>query len=114
MWSVGCIFAEMALQGQPLFPGDSEIDQIFKIFRFVLLLLLLPLFDLLLTTACFHRIMGTPNDEIWPGVGKLPDYKPTFPQWSKQDLGWLVKSLDEDGIDMLNVCPFSLSVQSVN
>jgi len=79
MWSVGCIFAEMALQGQPLFPGDSEIDQIFKIFR----------------------ILGTPNDEIWPGVGKLPDYKPTFPQWSKQDLAWIVSSLDEDGIDML-------------
>ena len=33
MWSVGCIFAEMAMQGAPLFPGDSEIDQIFKIFR---------------------------------------------------------------------------------
>jgi cyclin-dependent kinase len=33
MWSVGCIFAEMALKGNPLFPGDSEIDQIFKIFR---------------------------------------------------------------------------------
>lgn len=79
MWSVGCIFAEMALQGQPLFPGDSEIDQIFKIFR----------------------IMGTPNDEIWPGVAKLPDYKPTFPQWSKQDLSSLIQSLDADGIDML-------------
>jgi cyclin-dependent kinase len=35
MWSVGCIFAEMALRGNPLFPGDSEIDQIFKIFRLV-------------------------------------------------------------------------------
>jgi cyclin-dependent kinase len=33
MWSVGCIFAEMAMAGIPLFPGDSEIDQIFKIFR---------------------------------------------------------------------------------
>ncbi len=33
MWSVGCIFAEMAMAGMPLFPGDSEIDQIFKIFR---------------------------------------------------------------------------------
>lgn len=32
MWSVGCIFAEMAMR-QPLFPGDSEIDEIFKIFR---------------------------------------------------------------------------------
>lgn len=36
MWSVGCIFAEMCMHGHPLFPGDSEIDQIFKIFRSVL------------------------------------------------------------------------------
>jgi cyclin-dependent kinase len=35
MWSVGCIFAEMVMRGMPLFPGDSEIDQIFKIFRYV-------------------------------------------------------------------------------
>lgn len=35
MWSVGCIFAEMVMQGSPLFPGDSEIDQIFKIFKWV-------------------------------------------------------------------------------
>jgi cyclin-dependent kinase len=34
MWSVGCIFAEMVMR-QPLFPGDSEIDEIFRIFRFV-------------------------------------------------------------------------------
>jgi cyclin-dependent kinase len=37
MWSVGCIMAEMVLKGMPLFNGDSEIDQIFKIFRSVLL-----------------------------------------------------------------------------
>jgi cyclin-dependent kinase len=34
MWSVGAIFAEMCTR-KPLFPGDSEIDQIFKIFRCV-------------------------------------------------------------------------------
>ena len=32
MWSVGCIFAEMCNR-KPLFPGDSEIDEIFRIFR---------------------------------------------------------------------------------
>lgn len=79
MWSVGCIFAEMAMQGNPLFPGDSEIDQIFKIFR----------------------ILGTPSEESWPGVSSLPDYKPTFPQWSKQDLARIVNTLGEDGLDML-------------
>ncbi|EIM84986.1 Pkinase-domain-containing protein [Stereum hirsutum FP-91666 SS1] len=79
MWSVGCIFAEMVMRGNPLFPGDSEIDQIFKIFR----------------------ILGTPNDETWPGIRALPDYKPTFPQWSKQDLGEQVPYLDRAGLDLL-------------
>lgn len=36
VWSVGCIFAEMVNQ-RPLFPGDSEIDELFKIFRWVIL-----------------------------------------------------------------------------
>jgi cyclin-dependent kinase len=79
MWSVGCIFAEMVMQGSPLFPGDSEIDQIFKIFR----------------------ILGTPNEQAWPGVSSLPDYKPTFPQWSKQDIARIIPTLDEAGVDML-------------
>ncbi|KAJ7160020.1 kinase-like domain-containing protein [Mycena crocata] len=79
MWSVGCIFAEMAMQGQPLFPGDSEIDQIFKIFR----------------------ILGTPDEASWPGLQALPDYKPTFPQWSAQELARIVPNLDKDGIDIL-------------
>jgi cyclin-dependent kinase len=79
MWSVGCIFAEMAMQGAPLFPGDSEIDQIFRIFR----------------------ILGTPNEEVWPSVSSLPDYKPTFPQWSRQDVGRIVSTLDDVAIDML-------------
>lgn len=33
IWSIGCIFAEMATK-KPLFHGDSEIDQLFRIFRF--------------------------------------------------------------------------------
>lgn len=33
MWSVGAIFAEMCTR-KPLFPGDSEIDEIFKIFKY--------------------------------------------------------------------------------
>ncbi|KAI0697976.1 Pkinase-domain-containing protein [Cytidiella melzeri] len=81
MWSVGCIFAEMVMRGHPLFPGDSEIDQIFKIFR----------------------ILGTPNEETWPGIKQLPDYKPTFPHWSAQDLSEQVPALDDDGIDMLKL-----------
>ena len=35
MWAVGTILAEMVTK-RPLFPGDSEVDEIFKIFRLVL------------------------------------------------------------------------------
>ncbi|KLO16731.1 Pkinase-domain-containing protein [Schizopora paradoxa] len=80
MWSVGCIFAEMVLRGAPLFPGDSEIDQIFKIFR----------------------ILGTPSEESWPGVSQLPDYKSTFPQWSSRELAQVIPTLDAAGIDFLH------------
>lgn len=34
MWSIGCIFAEMVTR-RPLFPGDSEIDELYRIFRYV-------------------------------------------------------------------------------
>ena len=57
-WSVGCIFAEMA-QRKALFTGDSEIDQIFKIFQ----------------------VMGTPNETHWKDALKLSDFKATFPKW---------------------------------
>ncbi len=60
IWSTGAIFYEMAHK-RPLFIGDSEIDQIFKIFQ----------------------ILGTPTEETWPGIKKLPDYKTTFPKWTK-------------------------------
>ncbi|KAJ2493873.1 Cyclin-dependent kinase catalytic subunit [Coemansia sp. RSA 2050] len=78
MWSVGCIFAEM-VQRKPLFPGDSEIDEIFKIFR----------------------ILGTPTVEVWPDVASLPDYKPSFPKWQAKSLTSLLPSLEANGIDLL-------------
>ena len=78
MWSVGCIFAEMALR-KPLFPGDSEIDEIFKIFK----------------------TLGTPGESVWPGVTQLPDYKATFPQWRKKPLRTVVPTLDAAGSDLL-------------
>ena len=32
IWAIGCIFAEI-LNGQPLFPGDTDIDQLYKIIK---------------------------------------------------------------------------------
>lgn len=78
MWSVGCIFAEMS-EGHALFPGDSEIDELFRIFR----------------------TLGTPTQETWPNVHEYPDYKPTFPMWHTQPLANAVPNLDEEGVDLL-------------
>lgn len=78
MWSLACIFAEMAMK-RPLFYGDSEIDQLFKIFR----------------------LMGTPNETVWPGVRELPDFKPTFPSWSPKNLKDVVTGLSNDGCELL-------------
>lgn len=32
IWAVGCLFSEM-LTGEPLFPGESDIDQLFIIIK---------------------------------------------------------------------------------
>ncbi|BFZ63205.1 hypothetical protein YB2330_004325 [Saitoella coloradoensis] len=49
MWGVGCVFAEM-LVGKPILPGQSDIDQVDKIFQ----------------------LCGTPTEETMPGWSKLP------------------------------------------
>ncbi|KAM1417979.1 hypothetical protein PS1_021683 [Malus domestica] len=55
MWSLGCIMAEL-LSKEPLFNGKTEFDQLDKIFK----------------------ILGTPNETIWPGYSKLPGVKVNF------------------------------------
>ncbi|XP_058803148.1 cyclin-dependent kinase 7 [Phymastichus coffea] len=51
MWAIGCILGELLLR-TPIFPGDSDLDQLTKIF-----------------TA-----LGTPTEETWPGMTQLPDF----------------------------------------
>jgi serine/threonine protein kinase len=63
IWSLGTIFVEMVTK-RPMFPGDSEIDELYRIFR----------------------VFGTPTDETWPGVSRLPDWKPAFPSWKARPL----------------------------
>jgi hypothetical protein len=94
IWSIGCIFAEMA-RNLPLLQGDCEIDQLFRIFRFVIYLISLSL---------FFSLLGTPTDEVWQGVTKLPDYKATFPKWEGNKLEAKMKEfLCPTGLDLLQV-----------
>jgi cyclin-dependent kinase 1 len=47
------------------------------------------------------RILRTPTEDIWPGVTSLPDYKPTFPCWTQNNLEKSAKHLDAVGMDLL-------------
>jgi len=48
--------------------------------------------------------MGTPTNQVWPGVTDLTDYKSTFPKWNAQDLGTVMKNqLTTAGVDVLKV-----------
>uniref|UniRef100_A0A0N5CIE0 Protein kinase domain-containing protein n=1 Tax=Strongyloides papillosus TaxID=174720 RepID=A0A0N5CIE0_STREA len=79
VWSIACIFAEMATS-TPLFNGDSEIDQLYKIFK----------------------QLGTPTSAIWPGIESLPDYNANFPKWNKSRIEATFENyLNQDGIDLL-------------
>jgi hypothetical protein len=55
VWSIGCIFAEMYTK-RPLFQGDSEIDQLFRIFRYVFFGIKI-LFILIITEHSVHQRM---------------------------------------------------------
>lgn len=78
VWSLGCVMAELAT-GAALFPGDSEIGQLFQIFR----------------------VLGTPGEAAWPGVTDLPNWQPCFPSWAPQPLSERVPQLCPAGLDLL-------------
>jgi len=78
MWSVGCIFAELMLR-TPYLPGDSDIDQLSKIFS----------------------ALGTPDEETWPGVTSLPDYVP-FNYCPPTSYRSLFTAASDDAVDLLS------------
>ena len=51
LWAAGCVLGELC-NSCPLFPGENDIDQLGLVIR--------------------H--LGTPTEEAWPGVSRLPDY----------------------------------------
>ncbi|KAL0271025.1 UNVERIFIED_CONTAM: hypothetical protein PYX00_008270 [Menopon gallinae] len=87
IWAVGCIMAEL-YTFRPLFPGNSEIDEMFKI--------------------C--SILGTPDKKEWPEgylLANAMNFK--FPKFSKTPLTALIPGAGKEAItlmeDMLNWSP---------
>ncbi|KAL4198051.1 hypothetical protein AMTRI_Chr03g43950 [Amborella trichopoda] len=59
--------------------GDSELQQLLHIFR----------------------LLGTPDDAMWPGVSKLTNWH-EYPQWRPKDLVSAVPGLERSGLDLLS------------
>lgn len=77
VWAVGCILAELLLR-VALFPGDTDLDQMSKIFQ----------------------VTGTPDETTWPGVSSLPDFI-TFKPMPGTPLQHIFTAADDDLIHVM-------------
>ncbi|XP_030920755.1 cyclin-dependent-like kinase 5, partial [Geospiza fortis] len=83
LWEPPPVPPELANAGRPLFPGNDVDDQLKRIFR----------------------LLGTPTEEQWPAMAKLPDYKP-YPMYpATTSLVNVVPKLNATGRDLLQVRP---------
>ncbi|RNA33409.1 cyclin-dependent kinase 6-like [Brachionus plicatilis] len=90
MWSLGCIFAELYLL-RPLFMGQSDIDQLYKIFD----------------------IMGLPSEQDWPvnSVIPLKSFSTNSNLNKNGDiLKKIIPNIDDTGLDLLrNLLNFNMN-----
>ncbi|KAK1273456.1 Cyclin-dependent kinase F-4 [Acorus gramineus] len=81
MWAMGAIMAELFTL-QPLFPGASEVDEIYKI--------------------C--SVIGSPNQNSWlEGLNLANAIKYQFPQFASVPLPVLIPSASGDAIDLISL-----------
>mmetsp|Transcript_5743 Transcript_5743/g.13242 ORF Transcript_5743/g.13242 Transcript_5743/m.13242 type:complete len:526 (+) Transcript_5743:109-1686(+) len=71
-WSAGCVIAEVATS-RALFPGDSEVGTLFKIFQ----------------------LLGTPCPTNWPEGTQLYHFKDRFPKWPGTGIAPIVAAQPE-------------------
>lgn len=79
MWSVGCIMAEM-YNGKPLFPGKTNEDQLMRIFK----------------------LFGTPNEDSWPRISELSEYKRSFPVYPAAPIQSKLPTMDPVALDLIS------------
>ncbi|KAI7842421.1 hypothetical protein COHA_004060 [Chlorella ohadii] len=80
MWSCGCILAEL-LRGEPLFPGRTEAAML----------------------ELMSRLLGAPNERIWPGLAAMPHASRfSLPPQPYNYLRQEFPGLSDSGIDLLN------------
>nr|CCC94729.1 putative cdc2-related kinase [Trypanosoma congolense IL3000] len=79
VWSLGCIVLEMIV-GCPIFRGESNRDQLDKIFYTV----------------------GTPTEEVWKGVAQMPGYDKTFKIYKVAPLHERLPTFDKEAIKFVS------------
>lgn len=86
VWAIGCVFAELLLN-KPLFPGDSDLNQIDHIFS----------------------LLGTPTDIIWPELSDCAlvrnmdvNVRAYQQRYKYNNLRIIFPHLSEEGFDFLN------------
>ena len=77
IWAVGCIVAELLL-GRPLFPGANEAEQ--------------------LELIC--RLLGSPNEKIWPAFALLQP-PPALPHYPYNQLAAAFGAVGREGVALL-------------
>jgi cell cycle related kinase len=79
MWAVGAVFAEL-LRPTPLFPGQNDIDQIYRVIQ----------------------VLGD-IEKQWPGVRELPDFsKVSFPSYEPMPLRKVFPDAEASAVDLLS------------
>ncbi|KAB8304610.1 hypothetical protein EYC80_003986 [Monilinia laxa] len=81
IWSVGLVFAEMVIR-VPYIAGDTEVHQV----------------------SLLCRAIGTPNEDNWPGVTKLPEYTvpdPPHPVAPREHYLAMFGTAGPEGVDLL-------------
>lgn len=82
LWSLGIIVAELGRGGATLIGGSTILEQLFGTFR----------------------QLGTPNNDIWPGVESKPQWRMTFPQYKHGALNKdaeLQRTLGDAGMQLM-------------
>ncbi|CAN0346325.1 unnamed protein product, partial [Ectocarpus sp. 12 AP-2014] len=84
LWAAGCILGELLL-GKPLMPGKTDLDQVHKIFK----------------------LLGAPNERIWPSLLDLPNVRSgkidvLGVSHRYNTLGALLPHIRKEGVDLLN------------
>lgn len=79
MWSAGCVIAEALMHSKPLFPGRGERDELLRIFE----------------------ALGTPDEAVWPGCTRLPQWRRDFPHYTRKQPGVFLSGCDASAQDLI-------------